>query len=158
MGKAIKSVRRALLAGAIAFFPFLQETALADSALASQQALPEEYIFDLWKKYPKIIPAWKGVVPLQFARDKWIKSLDGTTFPIERVVIGGRHFIAGAVCKPHDCGGNTVAFLIALDGSRAYGLLRSDTPKANNRAFGAPGDDALKILSRALAKEAAGGY
>ena len=51
------------------------------------------------------------------------------------------------MCKPHDCGGNEVTFLIAKDGSAAYGLLRSvQLTRSQITPFGNPNPAARKLL------------
>jgi Inhibitor of vertebrate lysozyme (Ivy) len=43
---------------------------------------------------------------------------------METLSIGNKLFTRGWICKPHDCNRNQLAFLVALDGSRAVGFLR----------------------------------
>src|SRR5947209_4272393 len=93
--------------------------------IGASTALADDYAFDLGKANGKAMQAFQRLVPARFKRTAWIYRFAGTTSPMQRVTYQGRPFLLGEVCKPHDCAGNEVAFLIAVDGSAAYGLLRS---------------------------------
>ena len=97
------------------------------SLISAWPALAEEYPFDVAKKYPARLRAWQTLVPSDFRREPWIFRLDGAAGPMDTVSVHGRVFLYGSVCKPHDCAGNFVAFLLAKDGGEAFGELSSDT-------------------------------
>jgi hypothetical protein len=112
----------------------------------------ENYIFTIVKKQPVILKRWSWIVPPRYANIPWIKYLDGTTGPVDRVSIAGRQFLLGSVCWPHNCGGNSVAFLIAADGSDAYGMLRSTALHSENEIFGTPNETMRKMLAEYLSR------
>ena len=121
-------------------------------AFGGTPALAEEYSFDLRKNHPVALAAWVKQVPSTYRTSDWVYRLDGTTSPMEEVTMQGRVFYYGSVCKPHDCGGNNVVFLIADDGSAAYGLLASETLGVKARIFGAPDAEARQLLGDKLAQ------
>jgi hypothetical protein len=59
-------------------------------------------------------------------------------------------FLYGSVCKPHDCAGNSVAFLLAKGGGEAFGELSSNTLGAKNRYFGTPDAEVRGLLDKLL--------
>lgn len=75
---------------------------------------------------PKAFAAYAAVLPEAFGSVGWIRRLDGTSEPLQIVASGGRDYALGFSCQPHDCGANALAFLAALDGSRAIVMLKSD--------------------------------
>lgn len=111
----------------------------------------QEYIFDIVKQNPRILPKWELIVPSVYSNDEWIKQLNGTTIPTSRVVIGGKAFYLGSVCKPHDCGGNYVVFFITVDGSDVYGMLRSKFLNVNDEYFGDPDQEGQRIMTKYIA-------
>jgi Inhibitor of vertebrate lysozyme (Ivy) len=116
----------------------------------------EDYIFEIEKKHPKVLSAWKWTVPKSFQKvtatykngstSPWIANLDGTSGPVDKMLLHNKQFVLGSMCWPHNCGGNHVAFLIAMDGSAAYGLLSSETLKEPEQYFGRPSDEMTKLL------------
>lgn len=85
---------------------------------------------------------WHTVVPPAMRRQAWLYGLHGTASEIHAVTVDGRRYLTGSVCKPHDCGGHSAAYLIALDHSRAAGAIdlnpdRSHGPR-HFRVFGQP--------------------
>jgi hypothetical protein len=86
--------------------------------------------------------AWHAAVPADLRRQAWLYGLHGTAGEVSVVSIDGRRYLTGNVCKPHDCGMHMAAWLIALDHSRAAGVLdlnpdRSHGPR-HFRFFGQP--------------------
>ena len=110
------------------------------------------YVIDIKKKSSKIIPKWQSIIPAPYSTNAWINSLDGLSPPVDHLVISYKKFYLGWVCWPTDCVGNRVVFLIAQDGSEAYGMLRSKTPKADDLFFGAPSDENKERLKDFLDK------
>jgi hypothetical protein len=80
----------------------------------------------LHSRRPQAFAAYQAVLPKGFENDPWIRILDGTSEPIRIVRREGKEWVLGFSCKPHDCGANALAFLAALDGSRAVIVLKSD--------------------------------
>ena len=110
------------------------------------------YVIDIKKKSSKIIPKWQSIIPVPYSTNAWINSLDGLSPPVDHLVISYKKFYLGWVCWPTDCVGNRVVFLIAQDGSEAYGMLRSKTPKADDLFFGAPSGENKERLKDYLDK------
>ena len=75
---------------------------------------------------PQAFAAYQGVLPKGFESDAWIRILDGVSEPIRIVRRDGKDYVLGFSCKPHDCAENALAFLSALDGSRAVVMVKSD--------------------------------
>ncbi len=116
-------------------------------ALATASAaLAQTYPFDIRKTNSLAFGAWRRIVPGEYGMLAWIASLDGTAGPLDRVTLGAKEFYYGKVCIPHDCGGNFIAFLIAVDGSEAFGLLDSRTLGVGHRVFGAANGEARRLL------------
>ncbi|MBK9082864.1 MAG: hypothetical protein IPL88_12690 [Rhizobiales bacterium] len=124
--------------------------AFAALLLAAPALAADIYPFDLPKKHPAAAAAWRKIVPKAYARVGWVAKFQGVGTPMDAVSLDGKPFLAGNICKAHDCGGNFVAILVALDGSRAYGLLRSEALKAVDAPFGAPGPKEIAILKARL--------
>ena len=111
----------------------------------------DEYPGDLRKKHPAAYKAYSKVVPRRYRKVTWIYRLQGTAGPVSQADVGGKTFYLGMVCQPHDCGDNEVAYLIAADGSAAYGLLHSSNyAKPGDVTFGTPDEPARKLLEGQL--------
>lgn len=123
--------------------------AIAVSAAAAQAQEPV-YPHDLARKNPAAFAAWRKAVPAPYRRVEWIARLAGTATPITTTMIDGKPAYAGSVCKPHDCGGNFVAFLIADDGSSVSGLTRMTTTRPARLSWGAQSPERLRMLESLL--------
>jgi hypothetical protein len=119
---------------------------------AAASAAAQDYPYDLARKNPKALKAWQAIAPSEYKREAWISGLNGTSPPMESVSFGGKPAIAGNVCKPHDCGGNFVVFVIARDGSVAVGALSSETLRVKRRYFGPVDPEARRLLDAELSK------
>jgi Inhibitor of vertebrate lysozyme (Ivy) len=116
-------------------------------AIAQNSPSPRDYILYIAKQNQKIISAWKWILPKSFSNQRWIVNLtEATSTPVDRILLAGKQFVLGEACWPHNCGGNHVIFLIAMDGSGAYGLLSSETLKVPEQYFGRPNGDLTKLL------------
>ncbi|MCA9802461.1 MAG: hypothetical protein KC777_10875 [Cyanobacteria bacterium HKST-UBA02] len=114
----------------------------------------EPYPFDMKKKYPKAFAAYQKMVPVKYHKVAWIYSLDATAGPMSTAQSGGKKCLTGSVCQPHDCGGNQFAFVVAVDGSSAVGLLRSDNlTKGKEEIFGKPDAAQLGLLKKQINQE-----
>jgi hypothetical protein len=109
-------------------------------AIAANAALAVDtyYLVDIKAKNSRIFAKWQSIIPGPFSTNAWIRSLDGLYPPVDGLVISYKKFYLGWVCWPDDCVGNRTVFLIAQDGSEAYGMLRSKALKADDVFFGAP--------------------
>ena len=123
-------------------------------AIATNAALAIDtyYLVDIKAKSSKIIPKWQSTVPDPFSTNAWVRSLDGWSPPVDSLVISYKKFYLGWVCWPHDCVENRTVFLIAQDGSEAYGMLRSKALKADDVFFGAPSGEYRERLKDHLDK------
>ena len=121
-------------------------------ATSAALALDTYYLLDIKAKNSRIIAKWQSTVPGPFSANAWVRFLDGLAPPVDGLVISYKKFYLGWVCWPTDCVGNRVVFLIAQDGSEAYGMLRSKTPKADDLFFGAPSDENKERLKDFLDK------
>ena len=85
---------------------------------------------------------WHAAVPAELRRQAWLYGLHGTAGQIAVVPIAGRRYLTGFVCKPHDCGPNSAAWLISLDHSRAAGAIDLNPDRRHGprhfRLFGDP--------------------
>jgi len=121
--------------------------ALAATVLAATTAFAYEAPEDLWRQRPATFAAWKHVVPKTYRHQQWIVRLFGVTAAsVDTVTIQGKRFYYGQVCKAHDCGGNTVTYLIARDGTAAFGLLCSQSLHVRHQFFGKPDDETRRYL------------
>src|SRR5437764_11610654 len=102
------------------------------------RAVDTYYLIDIKAKNSRIITKWQSTIPGPFSTNAWIRSLDGLSPPVDSLVISYKKFYLGWVCWPDDCVGNQIVFLIAQDGSEAYGMLRSKALKADAVFVGAP--------------------
>ena len=115
-------------------------------------AIDTLYLVDIKAKNSRIIPKWQSIIPGPFSTEAWVRSLDGLYPPVDSLVISYKKFYLGWVCLPQDCVGNRAVFLIAQDGSEAYGMLRSKALKADDVFFGAPSSDFSRRLKDHLDK------
>jgi hypothetical protein len=133
---------------AMSILPYAWVSGFALSLCAASLALAQEYPSGIAKSDPVAIRAWRAIVPPEFRKQGWIYSLQGTETPIQNTSLHGKPSLSGSLCIPHDCGGNFVAFLIANDGSEAYGELASETLRVKQRYFGAPDAEARAALDK----------
>jgi len=115
-------------------------------------ALDTYYLIDIKAKNSRIVTKWQATVPGTFSTNAWVRFLDGLSPPVDGVVISYKKFYLGWVCWPQDCVGNHTVFLIAQDGSEAYGMLRSKELKADDVFFGAPSAENRQRLKDHLDK------
>jgi hypothetical protein len=115
-------------------------------------ALDTYYLLDIKAKNSRFISKWQSTVPGPFSTNAWIRSLEGLYPPVDGLVISYKKFYLGWVCWPDDCVGNRIVFLIAQDGSEAYGMLRSKALKADDVFFGTPSADYRQRLKDHLDK------
>jgi Inhibitor of vertebrate lysozyme (Ivy) len=115
-------------------------------------AIDTYYLLDIKAKNSRAIAKWQSTIPGPFSTNAWIRFLDGPAPPVDGLVISYKKFYLGWVCWPHDCVGNRIVFLIAQDGSEAYGMLRSQALKADDVFFGSPSDENRQRLKDHLDK------
>jgi len=106
---------------------------------------------DVLARFPPPRLAWRAVVPGAYRHQSWVYNLAGTASAM-RFVNAGRPMVAGSVCRPHDCD-QAVAYLIAIDGSRAVGaMLLPKTADGTRRElyFGTPTPQERLLLATEL--------
>ena len=140
------------LSPALLLAAMLPTLVIACTIATSAAFADDTYLIDIKSKSSKIIPKWQSIIPTPISTNAWINSLDGLSPPVDHLVISYKKFYLGWVCWPSDCPGNRVVFLIAQDGSEAYGMLRSKTPKADDIFFGAPSGENRERLKDFLDK------
>lgn len=126
--------------------------ALLVASLSIGAARADDYAFDLPRLAPKAMAAWRAVTPAAYRKIAWIARLEGTAMPMRRVVLDGRATFVGSVCKPHDCGGNSVAFALAADGSSAAGMVEAVAVSPRSAAFGVMTPAVAAALKRELSQ------
>ena len=95
---------------------------LANASTSGAQA-QEPYPFDLAKKNPKDMQAWRNIVPKDLRSIAWVRDFKGTAGPAESETLRGKPAFSGSVCMPHRCGTDYVVYIIAKDGSAAAGAV-----------------------------------
>jgi len=97
-----------------------------------------EYPWDFRKNSPKYFQTYLKLLPMQLKKTPWFGRFDGTGTPVERVSVNGKAYLAGGICKPHQCGDNNLTFLIEADGSRAVAMVRAVETGGQIVALGNP--------------------
>ena len=135
----------AMLVGASALVPISGE---------SQDLTLRGYIFDILERNPSILHAWERIVPSRYANERWVKELELSAGPVHQIIINQKPFYVDFGCKPHWCsvdGGNYLVFLLAVDGSEAYGMLTSQSLNAINLFFGNPHPVHEEVMTKIMA-------
>jgi hypothetical protein len=122
------------------------------SQAADDPSGTQDYIFDIVKRTPSILRTWESIVPSSYANELWIEELQGVTTPVQHIIIDERPFYLGDVCRPHLCPENVIVFLIAVDGSEAYGMLSSKFLNATG-IFGNPNPECQQVMAKEMAKD-----
>lgn len=104
-----------------------------------------KYPTALAQTHPAALVAFQKIIPTRFNKVVWIYQLIGASSPMIPLTIQGRQYLSGSVCKPHDCVGNVVAFVIAADGSRAVASLMLEN---TTQMLGNPNEGEVAILNR----------
>jgi predicted aspartyl protease len=141
----ISKISGALLILTLALLPISAE---------SQDSTLQGYIFAILQRNPSILHAWERIVPSRYANERWVKELELTAGPVQQIIIKQKPFYLGFGCKPHSCsvdGGNYLVFLLAVDGSEAYGMLTSRSLNAINLFFGSPPPVHEEVMTKIMA-------
>lgn len=103
--------------------------------------------YNIPKTNPKAYEAWHKILPDALRLQDWIYELTGTASPYTTVSLRSIRYLYGWFCKPHDCGANSIAFLMAENGSRAIGLyVRGVKSNAQEIPLGDPSVEELELL------------
>ena len=112
--------------------------ALAAPAFAAEG----EYIFDTLKKHPAYKAAYARMLAGQQDVPDWARTARAVATPAAVINVGGVEYEFHNLCKPHDCGDNSMEVMFAPGGTAAWGLLQERGAK---RFFGNP--DAPKRIA-----------
>lgn len=116
------------------------------------QAVADYYTYEIVLRNPAVMRAWQSIVPPNLRNEKWIMRIEnGTAVPVNRVISDHKPFYLGSFCQPHLCAGNYIVFLIAIDGSEAYGMLRSEDRNATATFFGNPDVERQELMIKEMA-------
>ncbi|GBQ22506.1 hypothetical protein AA12717_1209 [Gluconacetobacter sacchari DSM 12717] len=84
----------------------------------------------------------------------WVSRGQATSTPVSRVASGGRTYLLGHLCKPHDCADNQLDIVFAADGHAAWGLLHVRPDAAHpflQSWLGSPDEEIQALLLRNFA-------
>jgi hypothetical protein len=98
-----------------------------------------QYLFDVTGKSPY----------------KQARTGQGTSTPLQEVVIDGQKYTLGQMCKPHDCADNQLIVIFSPDKKKAWGLLATrstDGQSFNTQLLGAPEAAIKEYLNKTLAE------
>jgi hypothetical protein len=130
-----------------------QFSGLSGSAIATPLDMPS-YPWDMRRTTPKAYRAYLKMLTPELKRTDWAGRLNGTGTPVELIRIDGRRYLSGLVCKPHECADSFIVFLVAVDGSRAVALVRSDETRGEIVELGTPAVSERQHLDQQLSNEA----
>jgi hypothetical protein len=120
---------------------------LSFSLLASG-CFAEEYLFDLAAKSP-----YKKAYAEMLIYPSWISEAKGVSTPLEKIVVQGKNYTVGHMCKPHDCADNQLTVVFSADGKKSWGLLatRASDGKTFNKYFlGGPDSMIERLLNKSF--------
>lgn len=69
-----------------------------------------QYLFDVTGKSP-----YKQAYQDMLAFPEWVRTGQGTSTPLQEVVIDGQKYTLGQMCKPHDCADNQLIVIFSPD-------------------------------------------
>jgi hypothetical protein len=123
------------------------------SPVAAQTAITtlEQHAYELDKVSPAAFRALQRALPASVKSVPWIYRLRGVAGLMAAARLGGQPYLGGNVCKPHDCADNKFAYLVTRDGTRALGLIKSDSVRgASNLVIGSPTPEERAVLDGLL--------
>ena len=97
---------------------------------------------------------YKQAYAAMLAYPDWVKTGQGTAAPVEKVVMEGKTWTVGQMCKPHDCAANQLNVVFSPDGKQAWGLLsvRAENAEEFDQQFlGMPDETIKKLLNKSFA-------
>ncbi|MFJ7882933.1 Ivy family c-type lysozyme inhibitor [Pseudomonas sp. NPDC096917] len=121
----------------------------ASTTFIFSDALADQYLFDIASKEP-----YKKAYEAMFTFPEWVRSGQGTSSPVQNVVLGGQTYTLGQMCKPHDCADNQFIVVFSPDKTKAWGLLAtrsSDDRVFNTQMLGEPDNAVRDLLNKTLA-------
>ena len=97
---------------------------------------------------------YKKAYQAMLAYPQWVTTGQGTATPVEKVVMDGKTYTVGQMCKPHDCAANQLNVVFSPDGKQAWGLLsvRAENAEEFDQQFlGMPDETIKKLLNKSFA-------
>ena len=80
----------------------------------------------------------------------WVTTAQATSVPVSTFSLGGKSYILGHMCRPHDCAAEQLEVIFAKDHSAAWGLLSLKDERSLRQNFlGAPDTAMQKVLLKA---------
>ncbi|AXE34708.1 inhibitor of vertebrate lysozyme family protein [Chromobacterium phragmitis] len=104
----------------------------AASAASAPAATSAEAVFAELARQPDRQAAWMSMLADAKDAPEWLREARATSAPYHSATIAGKRYLAGEMCKPHDCAYNRFYGLFSADKRRAAGLLVTvaDVPEA----------------------------
>ncbi|QND83149.1 Vertebrate c-type lysozyme inhibitor [Chromobacterium vaccinii] len=102
------------------------------AAAPASSAPAAEAVFAELARQPAYQAAWMSMMAAAKDAPEWLREARATSAPYHAAIIAGKRYLAGEMCKPHDCAGNRFFGLFSADKRRALGLLVTvaDAPEA----------------------------
>jgi hypothetical protein len=114
----------------------------------------KENLWELLEK-PQYKPAWKALMLGHKKLPAWIKDGKGVSSPCDEINAGGKTYIVGDMCEPHNCAGHLFVAVFSKDLKQAWGLrsVQGYEPgaKSTKEWFGSPSPELKKLLEERLA-------
>ena len=80
----------------------------------------------------------------------WVTTARATSVPVSTFNLGGKPYILGHMCRPHNCAAEQLEIVFANDHSAAWGLLSLKDERSLRQNFlGAPDAAIQKVLLKA---------
>ena len=130
---------------------FWKATAIVAFLVSISPATAGPYLFELLE-IRAYRAGWDAMLKVQKNLPAWVsafsKTMDGVATPSEDVDIDGQAYLYATVCKPHDCGGNTLYVVFNTEGM-AWGLLAgsADGDNHKDRYLGKPNNAIADALA-----------
>lgn len=155
-------MRFSLLLLVFATFCCLMLPALARESLSSH-ILASDQDKDLAREsisiYQHTLEAMAHTVPFSKAYQsmlswpRWVALPRAVTTPAQPVVIAGKRYFIGNLCKPHSCASDQLYVIFTEDGRKAWGLFAISRGKRRyEMPLGDPDNTILKVLIETLHK------
>lgn len=113
-------------------------------------ASAEQYLPEIISKAP-----YKNAYAEMLSFPSWVNKAQGTATPVERVSAGGKTFIVGHMCKPHDCANNQLSVVFSEHGQKSWGLLAtrsSDGETFIKQLLGNPDSIVEELLNKSFSE------
>lgn len=122
----------------------------ASLLLIASAASAEQYLPEIISKDP-----YKNAYAKMLSFPSWVSKAQGTATPVERVSVGGKTFIVGHMCKPHDCANNQLSVVFSEHGHKSWGLLATrsaDGETFTKQLLGDPDSSVKELLNKSFSE------